>query len=280
MLARLAIILYTAFMETQEVKENTTKTDPEMKIMLEAGVHFGHKKARQNPKMSQYIFGVRNSISIIDLEKTRDMLSVAVEYMSSAVNNGKIILFVDTKPATREDTRAVAVELGMPYVTERWPGGTLTNWKTITDRIEYLKDLEAGRKSEEWGKYTKKERSGKEEEIVKLNMLWGGIKDMSKLPDILFVVDIIKNEIAVREANIKDIPIVAIVDTNVDPTVISYPIPANDDAISSVKYVLSHLRDAIIKGKPRRKAGVTTRLAEAPAKRAEASGKSKKTAKK
>lgn len=228
---------------------DTVKVDKDIKNMLEAGVHFGHKKTRQHPKMSKYVFGVRNTVSIIDLEKTKAMLQLAVKYLTDIIKANKTILFVDTKPQTREITKAIAEELGMPHVTERWSGGTLTNWKTIQARIEYLKNLEAKTKSEEWNKYTKKERSDMEEEIKRLNMLWGGIKNMSKLPDAIFVVDITENALAVREAKRNTIPIVAITDTNVDPTNIDYPIPANDDALSSVRYILDFLKENIVKSK-------------------------------
>jgi len=232
-----------------EPQSETSEISPDIKEMLESALHFGHRKARQNPKMSSYVFGVRNNVSIIDLEQTREKLGEALEYLKKSAQEGRIILFVDTRPSTREETRKVADELGMPCVYERWSGGTITNWKTISSRIEYLKDLEQKMKSEEWEKYTKKERHDMEEEARKLNLLWGGIKDMTKLPDIVFVVDMQKNMIAVREARRSDITIVAIADTNVDPTQVDYPIPANDDALSSVKYILGKVKNAILEGK-------------------------------
>ena len=235
-----------------EDKDTTTQgevtIDPAIKEMLEAGLHFGHRKTRQNPKMQQYIFGIRNDVSIFDLEHTLVKLEAALEYLKKSAAEGKVVLFVDTRPSTREETRKVAEELGMPYATERWPGGTITNWKTIALRIEHLKDLEAKIKSEEWEKYTKKERYQMEEEIRKLNILWGGIKNMSKLPDIIFVVDMRENELAVKEAHKRDIKVVAIADTNVDPEDADYPIPANDDALSSVKYILNKVKIAIMEG--------------------------------
>jgi len=227
----------------------TSEIDPDIKEMLESALHFGHRKARQNPKMSNYVFGIRNNVSIIDLEQTREKLGEALEYLKKSVQEGKTILFVDTRPSTREETRKVAEKLGMPCVYERWSGGTITNWETISSRIEYLKDLEQKMKSEEWEKYTKKERHDMEEEARKLNILWGGIKNMSKLPDIVFVVDMQENIIAIREAHRGNITIVAIADTNVDPTQADYPIPANDDALSSVKYILGKVKNAILEGK-------------------------------
>lgn len=229
--------------------EEVADIDPKIKKMLEAGLHFGHRKTRQHPKMKPYVFGVRNNISIIDLYYTNIKLTEALEYLKKSVADNKIVLFVDTRPHTKEETRKIAEELGMPYVVERWSGGTITNWKTISERIEYLKDLEAKIKSAEWEKYTKKERYDMEEESRKLNVLWGGVKGMEKLPDIIFVVDMRENAIAIKEARIKDIKIVAIADTNVDPTQADYPIPANDDALSSVKYILNKVKKAMLEGK-------------------------------
>jgi small subunit ribosomal protein S2 len=225
-----------------------TAIEKDIKEMLENAVHFGHRKTRQNPKMKPYVFGIRNNVSIIDLEQSRAKLAGALEYIKNLVEEKKTILFVDTRPFTRSETRAVAEELGMPYVIERWFGGTITNWKTISERIEHLKDLESKAKSEEWEKYTKKERHDMEEEIGKLNILWGGIKNMTGLPDAIFVVDMRENSLAIKEARRKNIPVIAIADTNADPTLADYPIPANDDALSSVKYILGKVRSAILKG--------------------------------
>lgn len=228
--------------------QEAEKITPEIKEMLENALHFGHRKTRQNPKMKAYIFGIRNNVSIIDLEQTLVMLKNALEYLSGAVRDGKTVLFVDTKPSTKGETRKVAEELGMPHVTERWSGGTITNWNTISSRIERLKDLEAKMKTEEWKKYTKKERLDMEEETRRLNILWGGIKNMTKLPDVLFVVDMHENILAIKEARKRGIPVVAIADTNIDPAQADYPIPANDDALSSVKYILGKIKDAMVKG--------------------------------
>jgi small subunit ribosomal protein S2 len=227
--------------------------DPEIKEMLENGLHFGRRKTKQHPKMKPYVFGIRNNVSIIDLEQTKVKLEAALEYLNTAALNGKIILFVDTRPSTREETRKVADELGMPYVTERWSGGTITNFKTIFSRIEYLLDLEAKMKSEEWEKYTKKERHDMEEEVRKLNLFWSGIKGMSNLPDAMFVVDMKENQLAIKEARKKGIKVVAIADTNVNPEVADFPIPANDDALSSVKYILNKVKGAIMEGKSKKK---------------------------
>ncbi len=223
--------------------------DPEIKEMLENALHFGRRKTRQHPKMKPYIFGIRNNVSIIDLEQTKAKLAAALVYLKDAALGGKIILFVDTRPSTREETRKVAQALGMPYVVERWSGGTITNWKTISSRIEYLLNLEAKMKSEEWEKYTKKERHDMEEEVRKLNIFWSGVKSMTNLPDAMFVVDMKENQLAVKEARKKGIKVVAIADTNVDPEDADFPIPANDDALSSVKYILNKVKGAIMEGK-------------------------------
>lgn len=223
--------------------------DLELKAMLEACLHFGHRKTRQHPKMQPYIFGIRANVSIIDLEQTKKKLDQALEYLTGQSKEGKIILFVDTRPSTRGITRAAAEELGAPYVVERWSGGTITNWKTIALRIERLKELEGKRSSEEWEKYTKKERHDFEQEFKKLHLLWGGVKNLNGLADILFVVDMKADSLAVKEAKRKGIPIVAIADTNVDPTLADYPIPANDDALSAVRYILERVKGAIAEGR-------------------------------
>jgi len=223
--------------------------DPEIREMLEAALHFGHRKTRQHPKMEPYVFGIRNNVSIIDLEQTKEKLKEALDFLKEQAKAAKIILFVDTRPSTREITKAAAEELKMPYVTEKWSGGTITNWKTISQRIEYMKELEAKKKSEDWEKYTKKERHEIEEELKRLNLLWGGIKDMAQLPDIVFVVDMSENDLAVTEARRRGISIVAIADTNVDPGLADYAVPANDDAISSVRYILEKVKNAIIEGR-------------------------------
>lgn len=234
----------------EQVKEQVSAPlDPEINEMLESALHLGRRKTRQHPKMAPYIFGVRNTVSIFDLEKTREKLSQALAYLKKAAEEGKIMLFVDTRPSSRAETEKVAKDCEMPYVVERWSGGTLTNWKTISKRIEYLHELEAKLQSEEFGKYTKKEQYDMREEVRRLNILWGGIKNMKTFPDLLFVVDMSKNLLAVREAKKRDIPVVAIADSNVDPTLVAYPIPANDDALLSVRYILNRVKEAILEGK-------------------------------
>lgn len=226
-----------------------TGLDPEINEMLENAVHLGRRKTRQHPKMAPYIFGVRNTVSIFDLEKTREKLSQALAYLKKAAEEGKIMLFVDTRPMSRAETERVAKDCKMPYAVERWSGGTLTNWKTISKRIEYLEALEAKAQSEEFEKYTKKEQLDMKEEARRLQILWGGIKNMKTLPDILFVVDMRKNLSAVLEAKKMGITVVGIADSNVDPALAQYPIPANDDALLSVRYILNRVKEAIMEGR-------------------------------
>lgn len=224
--------------------------DQEIRAMLEAAVHFGHRKTRQHPNMEQYVFSIRNNVSIIDLNQTKEKLAEVSAFLKAETQAGKMILFVDTRPSTRALTKAVAEELEMPYVVERWSGGIITNWKTISNRLEYFKNLEEKKASvEEWAKCTKKEKHNIEEELKRLKILWGGIKNMTKLPDLIFIVDMRENALAVKEARLKEIPIVAIADTNTDPTLATYFIPANDDALSSVKYILERVKSAIIEGR-------------------------------
>lgn len=242
------------FMENQKISEQLKQEeiapiDPEIGEMLENAVHLGRRKTRQHPKMAPYIFGVRNAVSIFDLEKTKEKLSEALEYLTKAAEAGKVVLFVDTRPMSRAETERVAKDCKMPYAVERWSGGTLTNWKTISKRIEYLETLEAKAQSEEFGKYTKKEQLDMKEEARRLNILWGGIKNMKRLPDALFVVDMRTNVLAVREAKKMGITVVGIADSNVDPSIAKYPIPANDDALLSVRYILNRVKEAIMKGR-------------------------------
>lgn len=229
--------------------EVTFSEDAQIMEMLKDMVHIGNRKTRQHPKMAPYVFGVRSSVSIIDLERTKEKLASALQYLKSAAAKGQKVLFVDTRPFTKEFTRKIAEELGMPHMTERWSGGTITNWKTIRERIDYLKDLEVKMASEEALKYTKKERHKMEKELNRLNLLWRGVKDMQDLPDIVFVVDMSEDALAVKEANRKKIPVVGIADTNVDPTKATYPIPASDNMLSSVRYILGKVKEAMMEGR-------------------------------
>jgi len=220
-----------------------------MKELLEAGVHFGHQTRRWNPKMKPYIFGSRNGIHIIDLQKTVQLMDVAYNFVRDTVAEGKDILFVGTKKQAQEAIQEEATRCGMFYVNHRWLGGTLTNFKTIRKSIEKLKKLERLEEGTEFQGLTKKELIKLMKKREKLRRNLGGIKDMEKLPGALFIVDPKREEIAVREARKLGIPIVAIVDTNCDPDLIDYVIPGNDDAIRAIKLFSSKIADAVLEGK-------------------------------
>src|SRR3989338_2618856 len=221
----------------------------ELQSFLDAGVHFGHKKSVVHPGMLPYIFGVRNSIHIIDITKTKQKLEEALEFLKILIKDGKVVLFVGTKVPLREMTQQIAEKTSMPYVVSRWFGGIITNWDTIKTRIEYLEELIKKTKSEDWEKYTKHERLKMKKEIEKLQISFGGISSMKKLPDAIFVTDSKENDLAIKEAKIRHIPTIGIVDTNVDPKNLTYPIPANDDSISSVKLILSKIEEIIVKNR-------------------------------
>lgn len=213
--------------------------------MLKFGVHFGHKKSRWNPKMKPYIFLEKERIYIINLEKTLLMLEKALEYTRNVVANGGKIIFVGTKPQAKQIIEECARMAEMPFVNNRWLGGTLTNWREIKKRIEYLNEQEKKLEKGELQKYTKYERLGFKKEIDQMNEKMGGIKKMDSLPQAIFVADVKENELAVKEAKKIKIPVIGIVDTNTDPDPIDYPIPANDDALSSLRYIIGLVAKAI-----------------------------------
>ena len=217
--------------------------------MAKAGLHFGHRISKTHPKMLPFIFGMRNTIHIIDLEKTKEKFIEALKFLREATLEKKVILFVGTKPQIRDLVKQTAIETQNPYVVYRWIGGTFTNFPEIKKRVDYLRELERKKEAGEFEKYTKKERMEIEEEIEKLERKFGGIKNLEKLPDIIFVCDMVKNKLAVDEAKRKGVKIVAISDTNADPSLADYPIPANDDAVSSVKYILEKVKEAILNAK-------------------------------
>ncbi|MCA9942394.1 MAG: 30S ribosomal protein S2 [Anaerolineales bacterium] len=219
-----------------------------MKALLETGVHFGHRTRRWNPKMKPYIFTERNGIHIIDLQQTLGMIEDAYNIIRDAVTEGGSVLFVGTKRQAQDTIAFEAARARQPYVNERWLGGTLTNWQTIRQRIDYLKRLETRRDEGDFDLLKKRERLRVEREIEKLNMRLGGIREMKGLPDLLFVVDINHEETAVREANILGIPVIALVDTNCDPDDIDYLIPSNDDAIRAIKLIVGKMAEAAIEG--------------------------------
>ena len=222
--------------------------------MAPAGVYFGHRVSKCHPKMKPYIIGVKGSdhINIIDLEKTKDLLIKALDFIKDFVQQDKIILFVGTKLPIRSLIQDIAEECEFPYVTNRWLGGTITNFQIIKKRIDYFNDIRKKRSQGELEKYTKKEQLEIDKDIERLDLKIGGIKDMQKLPDAIFVVDMKKNTIAVKEARAQGIPVIAIADTEVNPSLVDYPIPANDDAITSVKYILEKIKKVILDNKAKK----------------------------
>lgn len=219
-----------------------------MKALLETGVHFGHRTRKWHPKMKKYIFTERNGIHIIDLQQTLDALSTAYNLVRDTVENRGRILFVGTKRQAQETIELEAKRCMMPYVNARWLGGTLTNWRTIRSQIDELEGLERRRDSGEFELLTKKEALSLMRRIDKLEGRLGGIRDMVTLPELLFVVDVRREETAIHEANLLGIPVVALVDTNCDPTNVDYVIPSNDDAIRAIKLMTSKIADAALEG--------------------------------
>lgn len=226
----------------------TQSVDTEMEDMLKAGVHLGHAKSKNHPAMQPYIFGVRNTISLIDLTKTKEKLAATLEFVKGVISRGGLILLVGTRPAARKVIMEIAETTKMPYFVERWIGGTLTNFKVISKRVEYMETLEREKASGDFEKYTKKERMKKEEEIVRLNKIFNGLRVLKRLPDAIFIVDINEDSTAVREAKRMKIPIVALCDTNSNADLINWPIPSNDDALPAVKYMVGRIGEAIEEG--------------------------------
>lgn len=217
--------------------------------MVEAGVNFGHKISKLHPKMKAYVSGIKNTVHVFDLEKTAKEFQKSLDFIAKLISEGKTIIFVGTKIQLRALIQSVAQECEVPYVTERWLGGTFTNFGTIKKRVAYFKDLERKRETGELEKYTKKERADFDKEIALLKVKFDGIKDMEKLPEAVFIFGLDKDATCAKEANKKGIKIIALCDTNIDPTGIDYPIPANDDAISAVKYVLDKTKEVILNSK-------------------------------
>lgn len=233
-----------------EVKEKVKKAKVEdFKIdteeMARLGLHFGHRTSMVHPKMMPYLYGARNTVHIIDLEKTKEKLTEALKFIQDIISENKVLLVVGTKVQVKELAKEIAKECGLPYITERWLGGTFTNFDIMKKRLDYFKDLERKKAEGELEKYTKKERAKIDLELRDLETKFGGIKNLEKLPDAIFVLDMKKDALAVKEAREKGVKVIGISDTNVDPALADYPIPANDDAISSVKYILEKVKETI-----------------------------------
>ncbi len=235
--------------KTKEKKKAKEDFDIDIKEMAEAGLQFGHRTSRTNPKMKRYMSGVKNNVSIIDLEKTAEEFKKTLEFIKKLVSENKVLLLVGTKIQTKGLVKEIAEECDLPYVNEKWIGGTITNFATIKKRIEYFKDLKDKKEKKELTNYTKKERAKIDKEIRDLEIKFGGIKKLENIPDVVFVMDMRKNDLAIREAKRKKISVIGIADTNINPELVDYLIPANDDAISSVKYILEKVKEVILKAK-------------------------------
>ncbi len=235
-----------------------------MKRLLEAGVHFGHRRQRWNPKMRSYIFTERNGIHIIDLQQTIQALERAYDFVRDAVAEGGTIIFVGTKRQAQENVEAQAIRCGMPYVTVRWLGGTLTNFRTIRSRIDYMIELERQRDEGHWDVLLKKEATLKLREVAKLERRLEGLRDLYRLPEALFITDVNGQAIAVREANRLGIPVIAMVDTNCNPDPIDFVIPANDDAIRAILVITTMIADSVVEGQQMRGVIMEEEVEESP----------------
>ncbi len=226
-----------------------SKLEINMEEMFKNGVHFGHHKSRKNPKMDEFIFGVKNGINILDLQKTAQKLKEALNFMEKVIASGQKILFVGTKKQAKKIVEAAAKRCEMPFVTERWLGGTFTNYSAISGRTRYLRDGQDKLEKGEYGKYTKFEQMKFAEELERLETKMGGIKHMDKLPGAIFVTGVVEDNLAIKEARIKNIPVIALADTNIDPRGIDYIIPANEDAVSSLKILMAYVVKAVLDAK-------------------------------
>ncbi len=237
----------------------------DLKELLEAGAHFGHQTKRWNPKMERFIYGARGGVHIIDLTKTADYIAQAVDFTKSLTTSGKQVLFVATKRQARQLIEDAAKQAGMPYVTERWLGGTLTNWQTIKRQIDRLKKLEADLESGDVAsKYNKKEASLLKAEAKKLELVLGGIKEMGEVPGAVYVVDSVREQIPIAEAKKLGIPVIGIADTNSDPDDIDYPIPANDDAIKAISLITKQIAEAALDGHEKYLKSAAAKVEEEP----------------
>ena len=228
-------------------KKTAAPSATALQELLQAGVHFGHKTERWHPKMSPFIHSARNGIHIIDLIQTETRLKEAEKFVEQLTEQGKTVLFVATKRQAKAVVEKAAVDAGMPYVTHRWLGGMLTNWETISSRLRHLKKLEAQR-DDAADKLTKKERLRRDEQIAKLSKTFNGVRELTQLPEALFIIDIPRETIAIKEANHLNIPVIAMADTNANPEGVQYVVPANDDAVKSVALIVNRIAQAAAKG--------------------------------
>jgi len=217
--------------------------------MMEAGMHFGHKTSKLHPRMKDFVVGVRNTVHLIDLEETARQLKTALDFLQNIIEKGAVVLICSTKPPLAELVKSIAQECALPYVVNRWVGGTFTNFAEIRKRIHRFQQLSEEKKSGAWEKYTKKEQLKKEALLEDLKEKFEGLQGLEKLPDVVFVCDAVKDSLCLKEARSKGIKTIAIIDTNADPLCADYPIFANDDAMSSVKYILDKVKEVILKAK-------------------------------
>ncbi|HUS60165.1 MAG TPA: 30S ribosomal protein S2 [Nevskiaceae bacterium] len=224
------------------------KATVSLKDLLEAGAHFGHQSARWNPKMKPYLYTIKDGVHVFDLAKTKEGLEKATEFVRQFVTEGKTIVFVGTKRQAQAIITEEAKKIGVPYVSQRWLGGTLTNWEQIKKSIDQLAEMKEKREQGEYKKYTKKEQLLLDRKINKLEKFFGGLASLAKLPEALFVVDVRKEELAVKEAKKKGLIVVGLVDSNVDPDLVDYIIPGNDDAVGNIKLVVSAMAEAVKEG--------------------------------
>ena len=223
-----------------------SKSEKTIQEMTQAGVHLGHRTSKLHPQMESFVVGIRNTVHVIDLEKTAIYLEKALSVIKELAKEKKNILFVGTKTPLKNLVKEIAEASNIPYVTERWLGGTFTNFKVVRQRAEYFNTLKSEQEQGQLDKYTKKERIKINKELGDLESKFGGIKDMANLPDAIFICDIIKDKLALKEATAAGIKTIAIVDTNANPALVDYPIPATDDAISAVRYILEQIKDVIV----------------------------------
>ncbi|MCL5011256.1 MAG: 30S ribosomal protein S2 [Patescibacteria group bacterium] len=217
--------------------------------MIACGLHLGHRTSKLNPKMSEFVLGIKNTVHIFDLDKSALLLGAALEFIAQTMKNNGNILVVGTKPPLKELVKSAAKECGLSYVVERWLGGAFTNFEVIAKRAQRYKNLLYQKESGEFEKYTKKERIKIEKELQKMGKKFEGLADLTKMPEAVFVCDSVRDKLVLKEAKMKKIKTIAIVDTNADPSLVDYPIPVNDDAISSVKYVLDKVKETVLKNK-------------------------------
>ncbi len=217
--------------------------------LLEAGAHFGHQSRRWNPKMEEYLYGQENGVHIFDLTKTKPLIEEALEFLTKSVKEGKTVLILGTKKQIKDKVAEVAIEAGVPYVNERWLGGTVSNFEQMKKSLKKLEEMKEKMATGGYNKFTKKERLLIEREITRLERFFGGITTLTQVPDVLFIIDTKRETAAVREANARGVTVVGIVDSNSDPDEIDYPIPMNDDASKALEYVLNLVKEAILEGK-------------------------------